>query len=112
MKLFSSVKHIFHNMRVKKQLYFIYFSAIFIPILIIGTFLLANTLNLLLTHYKNQAEADNVRVKSIMFDITTTVYNISDDLFKDKNLQDLLKTRYTSVQEAVKRSSNYTKLYN
>lgn len=112
MKLFSSVKHIFHNMRVKKQLYFIYFSAIFIPILIIGTFLLANTLNLLLTHYKNQAEADNVRVKSIMFDITTTVYNISDDLFKDKNLQDLLKTRYTSVQEAVKHSSNYTKLYN
>lgn len=112
MKMFTSKRQIFHKTRVKKQLYLIYFSAIFIPILIIGTFLLANTRKLLLEHYRDQVESDNVRVKSIMFDVTTTVYNISDDLFNDKSLQTLLKTRYTSTKEAVKHSSNYTKIYN
>lgn len=99
-------------MRVKKQLYFIYFSAIFIPTLIIGSFLLTNTLNLLINHYKNQVEADNIRVKSIMFDVTTTVSNLSDELFIDKNLQALLKTRYATVNEAVNYSSNFTKINN
>lgn len=99
-------------MRVKNQLYIIYFSAIFIPTLIIGGFLLTNTRNLLINHYKNQVEADNVRVKSIMFDVTTTVNNLSDELFNDKNLQTLLKTRYETVNEAVNYSSNFTKINN
>lgn len=106
----SSIKRLIKYKNVKNQLYLIYISALLIPILFIGFFLLYNTRKLLLDHYNNMVEADNIRVKSIMFDVTTTVYNISDEIFTDKNLQTLLATRYTSKQEAAKSCSNYTKL--
>lgn len=112
MKFLPSLKRIFNSRKVKKQLYSIYFSAVLIPILVIGIFLIFNTRKLLLEHYSNQVEADNIRVKSIMFDVTTMVYNISDDLFSDKNLQNLLARRYTTKQEAAKYCSDYTKIRN
>ena len=112
MKILTAFRKVFHKTQVKKQLYFIYYSAILIPILIIGFFLILYTRKLLLDHYQNQVEADNSRVKSIMFDVTTSVYNISDEIFNDKNLQNLLATRYNSKQEADRSCINYTKVKN
>ena len=112
MKKLTAISKLFPNTKVKKQLYFIYCSAILIPILFIGFFLIFYTRTLLLNHYQNQISADNLRVKSILFEVTTSVYNISDELFMDKELQKLLATRYDSKQEADKSCSNYTKLKN
>lgn len=112
MKIFTAFRKVFLKTQVKKQLYFIYYSAILIPILIIGFFLIIYTRILLLDHYQNQVEADNSRVKSIMFDVTTSVYNISDEIFNDKDLRNLLATRYSSKQEADRSCSNYTKVKN
>ncbi|QHQ63024.1 sensor histidine kinase [Anaerocolumna sedimenticola] len=112
MKILQVLQRFFHNTNVKKQLNFIYVSALLIPVLIIGIFLIVNTRRLLLNHYQEQVEADNTRVKSVMFDVTTTVYNISDEIFADKNLQTLLATRYSTRQEAAKSCSNFTKLSN
>lgn len=112
MKILTSFSKIFRSTKVKKQLYFIYYSAIIIPILIIGIFLILYARNLLLEHYQNQVEADNTRVKSIMFDVTTSVYNISDEFFYDIYLQELLATRYNSKQESDKSCINYTKVNN
>jgi two-component system sensor histidine kinase YesM len=47
-----------------------------------------------------------------MFDVTTNVYNISDEIFNDKSLQKLLATRYKTKQEATNNSINYTKISN
>ncbi|MFU0827422.1 MAG: hypothetical protein ACFWTJ_07795 [Lachnoclostridium sp.] len=102
----------FYNTKVKRQLNFIYFTALLIPILVIGLFLIINTKSLLLNHYQDQVEAENTRVKSVMFDITTNVYNISDEIFADKNLQKLLSTRYSNEEEAIKVCINYTKFRN
>lgn len=112
MKIFQALCHGLYNTNVKKQLNFIYFTALLIPILIIGIFLIVNTRRLLLNHYKDQVEAENIRVKSIMFDVTTTAYNISDEIFADKNLQLLLSVRYLTEQDAAKSCSNFTKLSN
>lgn len=112
MKIKPLNKQLFYNKKVKNQLYFIYVSALLIPILIIGIFLLVNTRQLLLEHYNNQVKADNIRVKSIMFDVTTNVYNISDEIFNDKSLQKLLATRYKTKNEATSNSINYTKISN
>lgn len=110
MKKLTFFRKIFPNTKVKKQLNFIYCSALLIPILFIGFFLIFYTRTLLLNHYQNQIVADNVRVKSILLDVTTSVYNISDEIFNDKGLQNLLSTRYNSKQEADKSCYNYTKL--
>jgi two-component system sensor histidine kinase YesM len=112
MKIPPFLNRMFRITKVKKQLYIIYFSALLIPILLIGIFLILNTRNLLLKHYQNQVEADNIRVKSIMFDVTMNVYNISDDLFSDKELQLLLEQRYTSVEDAYRACNNYSKITN
>lgn len=112
MLISTVLKQKFRITKIKKKLFYIYFSALLIPILIIGIFLILNTRNLLLKHYQNQVEADNVRVKSIMFDVTTNVYTISDELFFDKDLQTLLKTKYSSVQEAATSCKNYSKITN
>lgn len=102
MRILPSLRRMFRNKNVKKQLIFIYFICIFLPILIIGIILLYKSNKLLLDHYQNFVEADNTRVKSVMFDVTTTAYNISDEIFTDKNLQALLERRYTNQQEANK----------
>ena len=104
-------KHrLFPVRKVKMQLNFMYFTAIFLPLIIIGIFLIAYMNNMLLDHYNNQVQADNTRVKSIMFDVTTNIYTISDAIFEDKSLQALLAERYATSQDAAKSCSNYTKL--
>ena len=87
-----------------------YFTAIFLPLIIIGIFLIVYMSNMLLDHYNNQVQADNTRVKSIMFDVTTNISTISDAIFEDKSLQSLLAERYATSQDAAKSCSNYTKL--
>ena len=46
---------IFTRIRVQKQLYIIFFIAIFIPVITIGNYLVYNTRTLLLEHYKDQS---------------------------------------------------------
>jgi two-component system, sensor histidine kinase YesM len=100
MSILPFLRKIFRNTKVKKQLNFIFFVCLFIPILFIGIILIFNTKKLLLDHYHNLVEADNARVKSIMFDVTTTTYNISDEISTDKNLQTLFETQYSREEDA------------
>lgn len=107
MKVVPALRKLFLNTNVKKQLNFIYFVTLLIPILVIGITLIINARKLLIDHYENLVESDNTRVRSVMFDVTTTVYNISDEIFKDKSLQVFLSTRYTNQQQAFKSCSLY-----
>lgn len=100
------------NAKVKRQLNFVYYTAILIPILIIGTFLISNTYSLLTKHYQNQVDADNVRVKSILFDTTLNMYTISDDIFSDRELQSVLSERYPDKKASDRACNKYTKLTN
>ncbi|HEX3030576.1 MAG TPA: sensor histidine kinase, partial [Clostridia bacterium] len=83
MRILPSLKRIFRNTNVKRQLISIYFVGLMLPIFIIGSLLIFNLKLLLLDHYQNLVEADNARVNSVMFNVTTTVYNISDEISSD-----------------------------
>jgi len=102
MRILQALRRLFRNTNVRKQLYFTYFTSIIISILLIGVTLILNANSLLIDHYQNLVESDNTRVKSVMFDVTTTVYNISDEIFIDKNLQHLMESRYKSQKESYK----------
>ena len=69
---------------IRQQLYTIYFAALFLPIMIIGIFLLMNTYTLLANYHRDLLESDNLRVKNVLFEITTQVYNISENLIFDE----------------------------
>ncbi len=80
----------FKNYNIRKQLYSIYILAICLPITIIGAFLLINTSRLLTNYHKDLLESDNMRVKTILFEITTQIYNMSREISSDENLGKIL----------------------
>ncbi|MCI8890820.1 MAG: histidine kinase [Eubacterium sp.] len=83
-------KHIINKIKVQKQLYLIYLIAILVPIVMIGSYLVYSSRSLLLDHYKELAYADNLRVKSLLLDITSDIYNRSKTLASEKALVELL----------------------
>lgn len=98
----------FSKVKVRKQLFFIYFSALVIPVFFLCLFLLMNARHLIYDHYESVASSDNLRVKSIMFDVTTNFYRISEDLSYDKQLYKLLQTRYENTKEFRTAYDKYT----
>lgn len=88
------------KIKVQRQLYLIFFAAVFIPVTFIGGYLVYNTRNLLKSHYEEQAYSDNLRVKSILLDLTTSIYHRSEDICKDTALSSILNTTYENQKNA------------
>lgn len=85
---------IFSKAKIKKQLYLVYAAVVVVPIVLIGTFLMLNNYRMMVNYHEDLLEADNRRVKNILFEITTQIYNISEDISFDGNVQNLLTTQY------------------
>lgn len=102
---------------IRQQLYIIYFVAIFLPISIIGSFLIFNTTRLLSNYHRDLLKSDNLRVKTILFEITTQIYNISEEIAFDGSVRELLASSFdddTSLAQAVSRITlldNYSENY-
>lgn len=94
------LQNLFTKIKVQKQLYFIYFIAIFIPVITIGSYLVYNTRSLLFEHYEEQSHSDNLRVKSLLLDLTSNVYNKGISLASDQALIQLLITDFDSPEDA------------
>ncbi len=84
---------------IRTQLYTIYVLTIILPLLVIGSFLLWNTNRLLTNYHRDLLESDNSRVWSILFELTTQVYNISENLAFDGGVQEVLAGNYGHRQE-------------
>ena len=93
---------------IRQQLYTIYFAALFLPIMIIGIFLLMNTYTLLANYHRDLLESDNLRVKNVLFEITTQVYNISENLIFDENVKEVLSTDYEQRTNLIQKAGNLT----
>lgn len=102
----------FKKAKIKQQLYFIYFVAVFLPITVIGAFLLINTSRLLSNYHSDLLKSDNLRVKTILFEITTQVYNISEDLAFDERIRDIISESYYFRSDLVKKASGVTVIDN
>lgn len=105
--MIGTISDFLAGIRVKHQLYLVYFLAIFIPVIIIGNYLIYSTRSMLTEHYESQARADNMRVKSILLDLTSSIYNKAKSLASDQELIALLSRQYESEQEAARAMDNY-----
>ncbi len=85
---------------LKRQLYTVYILTLFIPILAVGSYLLYNNYSMVYEHHENMLASDNIRVKSIVFELTTSITNICDSISESKEVTSLLTGRYDSRQEA------------
>ncbi|MEN8904900.1 MAG: histidine kinase [Clostridiales bacterium] len=107
MMVWNYLQTLFSKVKVQKQLLSIFFIAVLIPTAIIGTILLLNNQKLLTHNFENQVKLDNLRTKSIMFDVTTNLYNTSENLVSDNNLHKFLIELYSN-----KESQTYIDGYN
>lgn len=86
----NKLQKFLHRADIKSQLYTIYIIVVFLPITIIGSFLIINTSRLLTNYHRDLLKSDNLRVKTILFEITTQIYNISEELAFDDNIRKVL----------------------
>lgn len=104
----QNLQKTFNRLKIKKQLYLIYTLAILLPIIVIGTFLIGNTSKLLINYHRDLIESDNLRIKTIFFEITSQIYNISEEISFDTRLTDMLTTNHDNPEAFLARSYEYT----
>ena len=95
---------------LKKQLYLIYILSLFLPICIIGSFLLYNNYSMLYEHHQDMLVSDNLRIRSIIFEVTTSITNICDTVAGDAELHQLIEHEYASKEEALVNMQEITQL--
>ncbi len=110
MKFKENLEKFFSQARVQRQLYGVFILTLLIPIVGIGFLLLFNSQKTLYDHYQEQAESDSLRVRSIMFDLTTNFYNLSENIVNDSTLRDLLGDSWDSDSESRAAAESYTEL--
>ena len=87
---FIKLSQLFFKIKVQKQLYIIYLLAMIIPVIAIGGYMVYHARSLLTKHYMDQAYSDNLRVKSLLLDLTSNIYDRSINLANNKNIISLL----------------------
>ncbi len=103
----KKLSNIFTKIKVQKQLYLIFFIAVFIPTVTIGNYLVYHIRSLLLEHYEDQAYSDNLRVKSVLLDLTSNTHYKANSFGSDKELIRLLCTEYGTSLEAAQAMKEY-----
>lgn len=111
---------IFNKATIKQQLYSMYTVVMVVPIVLIGVLLLVVNYRLMVDYHRDLLESDNLRVRNILFEITTQIYNISENISFEDTLQDALTDTFDTeddFMEAVNRISildafegNYTEI--
>ena len=102
---------IFSRPKVQKQLITIFLIVLIIPVLF-ALFMLKESNKTLGRHYQEQAEAESQRVKSVMFDVTTNLYNVAENLASDDELLDILYTHFNSESQEKQTVDAYRGIYN
>lgn len=111
-KLISRITDGFRHTKMKSQLIAMYFAAVFLPVLIIGIILITGNVNRLTSYHNDLLKSNNDRVKSILYEITNQVYNISEEIAYDPTLISLLSKEYPMSQQFKADADNYTSIEN
>lgn len=75
-----------------------YFLSVAIPVTVVGGYMVFHARTLLKEHHEEQAYSDNLRVKSLLLDLTTNIYHYSTILAADKELISLLSARHSALE--------------
>lgn len=83
--------------KVRQQILRIFFLAALLPILVFGIFAVFQVRRQMTEHYRSQVKAEGLRINSILFDITTSLYTSSESILDAKKCMELFST--TSLSE-------------
>lgn len=119
-KYLHKIKSVYVRIAMKKKLIIIYLFVGILPMFLIGSIMMNNLKDEILKQHSVQVEAENRRVRNILFNVTYVSANISQTILFDDDLRRLLSEEYESVENVYKAyreyeqindiASNYTEL--
>ncbi len=95
---------ILSRFKIKQQLFFIYIFVILLPISFLSLYLFFKTKDNLIQHYDTQIDYHQNHISLTLLDITKTNYEITFDLFNNKELRNILQStldRNTLYKEVI-----------
>lgn len=98
------------NFKLRSQIYMVYVLALIIPLAIVGIVLVFNANRMLNDYYMDLLKSDNLRVRSLLSQMTTQAYNISDDICFDSVQKKILSEKHDSSLDFVRAVNNDSKL--
>lgn len=78
--------------KIRTQLYTVYVAAVFVPISIVGIYLLMYMNRLLTNYYEESIRAESIRVRTIFSELTTQVYKKTTEILFDEEVLRILNT--------------------
>lgn len=87
------------NLKLRGQIYMVYLFALIIPLSVIGVILVFSAHSMLNDYYMELLEMDNLRVKTLLSQLTNQTYNISNEICFDSAQRRILTGEYeTTIQ--------------
>jgi two-component system sensor histidine kinase YesM len=111
-QLINKMQELLSRIKLRNQLNIVYTMGFFIPMAGIGIFLIINTSRLLSNYHEDLNESNNYRAKTILFEITSQIYTISEDITFDDSLQDILSTNYVNKTDFFNKANEYEEINN
>lgn len=93
---------------LRRQLYKIFVTILLIPAVVIGSYMLIYNYNMIYDNHKDMLKSDNLRIRSILYDVTTSLTNACEIISRDQGLQELLSKKYDGANSAMKAMTNFT----
>lgn len=93
-KIFKNIAARFRQTKMKTQMIIMYFVAVFVPIFLISIILIAYNIGRLEEYHSGLLNANNDRVRSVMYEITSQIQSISDEIVFSSGLTELLSKEY------------------
>lgn len=99
MKLKQTYMAAMNNLKIKHKLIVLYCFTFFLPLLFVSILFISRLYNTLLGWERQQADASFQRTESIFGDVLNSVSELSDRLYVNKPVQDIIQTRYTNTKD-------------
>ncbi len=109
-KLVEKIYHPLNNFKIANKMMFIYVVGGFIPLLLLSFYLTGYTRSILLDQATKEALTNALRIEERLQDIFRITVDVSDGIYLDDQLRQLINTRYTKVIETIEDQKEYTKM--
>ena len=93
-KIALGMKH----MKMRNQLISMYFLAVFLPIVLVGIILVVRNIKQLNDYQQSLLESNNDRARSVLYEITSQIYNVAEEIAFDDDVINLLSEEYPAEQ--------------
>lgn len=109
-KLIRRIIDSYKHSKMKTQMGILYLGSVFLPILILGMVLIFGNVNRLSAYHNDLLKSNNDRVRSVLYEITSQLYNISEEVVFDEDLVEILSASYPAEQAFKDAADEYTGL--